>query len=187
MSSSTGSSPGGPSPSGQAGRDAHGPFLTLWFPAASGTSSAELPTCSTSSGSSRSPGCLRCVGCWGPCCPPGHSPGLRGHGRGGLHAGVVAEQLSPQGPPNFLRASALAEHIKPVVVIPEEAPEEEEPENLIEISTGPPTEEPAVSAPPSPLRGQPRRGAGQRARVPALPRRWWLTFWIRRSGPPTAR
>lgn len=52
-----------------------------------------------------------------------------------------------QGPPNFLRASALAEHIKPVVVIPEEAPEDEEPENLIEISTGPPAGEPAVSCP----------------------------------------
>lgn len=48
----------------------------------------------------------------------------------------------PEGPPNFLRASALAEHIKPVVVIPEEAPEEEEPENLIEISSGPPAGEP---------------------------------------------
>lgn len=56
--------------------------------------------------------------------------------------------LPPQGPPNFLRASALAEHIKPVVVIPEEAPEDEEPENLIEISTGPPAGEPAVSGPP---------------------------------------
>ncbi|KAM9622223.1 huntingtin-interacting protein 1-related protein isoform 2-T2 [Trichechus inunguis] len=52
----------------------------------------------------------------------------------------------PEGPPNFLRASALAEHIKPVVVIPEEAPEDEEPENLIEISTGPPAGEPAVAA-----------------------------------------
>ncbi|KAK1328603.1 hypothetical protein QTO34_012176 [Cnephaeus nilssonii] len=52
----------------------------------------------------------------------------------------------PHGPPNFLRASALAEHIKPVVVIPEEAPEDEEPENLIEISTGPPAGEPAVVA-----------------------------------------
>ncbi|XP_077604077.1 huntingtin-interacting protein 1-related protein [Crocuta crocuta] len=52
----------------------------------------------------------------------------------------------PQGPPNFLRASALAEHIKPVVVIPEEAPEDEEPENLIELSTGPPAGEPAVVA-----------------------------------------
>uniref|UniRef100_A0A8C6K1A1 Uncharacterized protein n=1 Tax=Melopsittacus undulatus TaxID=13146 RepID=A0A8C6K1A1_MELUD len=41
----------------------------------------------------------------------------------------------PESPPNFLRASALAEHVKPVVVIPEEAPEDEEPENLIEIST----------------------------------------------------
>lgn len=57
--------------------------------------------------------------------------------------------LPPQGPPNFLRASALAEHIKPVVVIPEEAPEDEEPENLIEISTGPPAGEPAVSGAPS--------------------------------------
>ncbi|KAM8815305.1 huntingtin-interacting protein 1-related protein isoform 1-T1 [Rhynchonycteris naso] len=52
----------------------------------------------------------------------------------------------PEGPPNFLRASALAEHIKPVVVIPAEAPEDEEPENLIEISTGPPAAEPAVVA-----------------------------------------
>ncbi|KAF5929341.1 hypothetical protein HPG69_019362, partial [Diceros bicornis minor] len=52
----------------------------------------------------------------------------------------------PEGPPNFLRASALAEHIKPVVVIPEEAPEDEEPETLIEISTGPPAGEPAVVA-----------------------------------------
>uniref|UniRef100_A0A8B9SDM0 Huntingtin interacting protein 1 related n=1 Tax=Apteryx owenii TaxID=8824 RepID=A0A8B9SDM0_APTOW len=39
----------------------------------------------------------------------------------------------PESPPNFLRASALAEHVKPVVVIPEEAPEDEEPETLIEI------------------------------------------------------
>ncbi|XP_074177780.1 huntingtin-interacting protein 1-related protein [Rhinolophus sinicus] len=52
----------------------------------------------------------------------------------------------PEGPPNFLRASALAEHIKPVVVIPDEAPEDEEPENLIEISTGPPAPEPVVVA-----------------------------------------
>lgn len=52
----------------------------------------------------------------------------------------------PEGPPNFLRASALAEHIKPVVVIPDEAPEDEEPENLIEISTGPPATEPVVVA-----------------------------------------
>ncbi|XP_070076437.1 huntingtin-interacting protein 1-related protein isoform X1 [Equus caballus] len=52
----------------------------------------------------------------------------------------------PEGPPNFLRASALAEHIKPVVVIPEEAPEDEEPETLIEISTGPPAGEPVVVA-----------------------------------------
>lgn len=65
--------------------------------------------------------------------------------------GEQLSSLPPQGPPNFLRASALAEHIKPVVVIPEEAPEEEEPENLIEISTGPPAAEPAVSpAAPAP-------------------------------------
>lgn len=49
-----------------------------------------------------------------------------------------------QSPPNFLRASALAEHVKPVVVIPEEAPEDEEPENLIEISTS--STEPQVGA-----------------------------------------
>lgn len=53
--------------------------------------------------------------------------------------------LSLQSPPNFLRASALAEHVKPVVVIPEEAPEDEEPENLIEISTTS-TTEPQVGA-----------------------------------------
>ncbi|XP_034953546.1 huntingtin-interacting protein 1-related protein isoform X1 [Zootoca vivipara] len=48
----------------------------------------------------------------------------------------------PENPPNFLRASALAEHVKPVVVIPEEeAPEDEEPENLIEISTAPTVEQ----------------------------------------------
>ncbi|KAI5945047.1 Huntingtin-interacting protein 1-related protein [Manis javanica] len=52
----------------------------------------------------------------------------------------------PEGPPNFLRASALAEHIKPVVVIPEGAPEDEEPEHLIEIGTGPPAGEPVVVA-----------------------------------------
>ncbi|KFZ66194.1 Huntingtin-interacting protein 1-related protein, partial [Antrostomus carolinensis] len=46
----------------------------------------------------------------------------------------------PESPPNFLRASALDEHVKPVVVIPEEAPEDEEPENLIEISTTSTTE-----------------------------------------------
>ncbi|CAM4662420.1 huntingtin-interacting protein 1-related protein isoform X1 [Caretta caretta] len=51
----------------------------------------------------------------------------------------------PESPPNFLRASALAEHVKPVVVIPEEAPEDEEPENLIEISTAPPVDS---TAPP---------------------------------------
>ncbi|XP_038229700.1 huntingtin-interacting protein 1-related protein isoform X2 [Dermochelys coriacea] len=51
----------------------------------------------------------------------------------------------PESPPNFLRASALAEHVKPVVVIPEETPEDEEPENLIEISTAPPVEQQNVS------------------------------------------
>lgn len=91
--------------------------------------------------------------------------GLAGVGVGGRVAGGSAEggaswllgrgaprsfnPLPLQGPPNFLRASALAEHIKPVVVIPEEAPEDEEPENLIEISTGPPAGEPAVSSAPS--------------------------------------
>uniref|UniRef100_A0A8C8SEB0 AP180 N-terminal homology (ANTH) domain-containing protein n=1 Tax=Pelusios castaneus TaxID=367368 RepID=A0A8C8SEB0_9SAUR len=50
-------------------------------------------------------------------------------------------QIPRLAPPNFLRASALAEHVKPVVVIPEEAPEDEEPENLIEISTAPQVEQ----------------------------------------------
>ncbi|KAM6423406.1 huntingtin-interacting protein 1-related protein [Liasis olivaceus] len=51
----------------------------------------------------------------------------------------------PENPPNFLRASALAEHVKPVVVIPEEAPEDEEVENLIEITTAPSVEQQNVS------------------------------------------
>ncbi|XP_025031170.1 huntingtin-interacting protein 1-related protein [Python bivittatus] len=51
----------------------------------------------------------------------------------------------PENPPNFLRASALAEHVKPVVVIPEEAPEDEEVENLIEITTAPSVEQQSVS------------------------------------------
>ncbi|KAM4808518.1 huntingtin-interacting protein 1-related protein [Rhinophrynus dorsalis] len=52
----------------------------------------------------------------------------------------------PDNPPNFLRASALAEHVKPVVVIPnEETPEEEEPpESLIEINTTQPQEQEQV-------------------------------------------
>ncbi|XP_010220475.1 PREDICTED: huntingtin-interacting protein 1-related protein [Tinamus guttatus] len=52
----------------------------------------------------------------------------------------------PESPPNFLRASALAEHVKPVVVIPEEAPEDEEPETLIEIGTAPAVEQPVVTS-----------------------------------------
>ncbi|NXA37346.1 HIP1R protein, partial [Eudromia elegans] len=51
----------------------------------------------------------------------------------------------PESPPNFLRASALAEHVKPVVVVPEEAPEDEEPETLIEIGTAPAVEQPVTS------------------------------------------
>ncbi|KAM4707564.1 huntingtin-interacting protein 1-related protein [Discoglossus pictus] len=51
----------------------------------------------------------------------------------------------PDNPPNFLRASALAEHVKPVVVIPNETPEEEEvPEALIEINTAQPVEQQVV-------------------------------------------
>uniref|UniRef100_A0A6I8RI83 Huntingtin-interacting protein 1-related protein n=1 Tax=Xenopus tropicalis TaxID=8364 RepID=A0A6I8RI83_XENTR len=51
----------------------------------------------------------------------------------------------PDGPPNFLRASALAEHVKPVVVIPNETPEDEEPaESLIEISAAQPVEQEQV-------------------------------------------
>ncbi|NP_001077034.2 huntingtin interacting protein 1 related b [Danio rerio] len=44
----------------------------------------------------------------------------------------------PDSPPNFLRASALAEHVKPMVVIPDEEEleeqEEDEPEPLIDVS-----------------------------------------------------
>ncbi|XP_062874331.1 huntingtin interacting protein 1 related b isoform X2 [Trichomycterus rosablanca] len=42
----------------------------------------------------------------------------------------------PDSPPNFLRASALAEHVKPMVVIPDsdEPEEDDEPETLIDVS-----------------------------------------------------
>ncbi|XP_061115973.1 huntingtin interacting protein 1 related b [Conger conger] len=41
----------------------------------------------------------------------------------------------PDAPPNFLQASALAEHVKPVVVVEEEEPaDDDEPEPLIEVS-----------------------------------------------------
>ncbi|XP_072103771.1 huntingtin interacting protein 1 related b isoform X3 [Mobula birostris] len=45
----------------------------------------------------------------------------------------------PESPPNFLRASALAEHVKPVVIIPDEAPADdiEESESLVEVSAAP--------------------------------------------------
>ena len=139
------------------------PLTSGVLPAASGTSSAEPRTCSTSSGSSRSPGCPRYLR------PPVAASGAAafpvpalGWGWGRVAGGAAEGGAScllrgapsrfhpppPQGPPNFLRASALAEHIKPVVVIPEEAPEDEEPENLIEIGTGPPAGEPAVSGAP---------------------------------------
>lgn len=50
--------------------------------------------------------------------------------------------LSPQNPPNFLRASALSEHISPVVVIPVESssPESEhvvETEDLVDTDIPP--------------------------------------------------
>uniref|UniRef100_A0A8C5P7G5 Huntingtin-interacting protein 1-related protein n=1 Tax=Leptobrachium leishanense TaxID=445787 RepID=A0A8C5P7G5_9ANUR len=51
----------------------------------------------------------------------------------------------PDSPPNFLRASALAEHVKPVVVIANETPEEEEhPESLVEIASAQPVEQQVV-------------------------------------------
>lgn len=45
--------------------------------------------------------------------------------------------LPPQNPPNFLRASALSEHISPVVVIPAEAssPDSEPITDLVEMDT----------------------------------------------------
>uniref|UniRef100_A0A8B9MSE6 I/LWEQ domain-containing protein n=1 Tax=Accipiter nisus TaxID=211598 RepID=A0A8B9MSE6_9AVES len=48
--------------------------------------------------------------------------------------------LLPQNPPNFLRASALSEHISPVVVIPAEAssPDSEPITDLVEMDTGMP-------------------------------------------------
>lgn len=70
------------------------------------------------------------------------------------------------------------------MVIPEEAPEEEEPENLIEISTGPPAGEPAVSAPvlvsPHPaLRGWGAEWLGWGGGHCALLSRWWPISSIR--------
>ncbi|XP_075033857.1 huntingtin-interacting protein 1-related protein [Mixophyes fleayi] len=52
----------------------------------------------------------------------------------------------PDKPPNFLRASALEEHVKPVVVMANETPEEEEqpPESLVEISSVQPVEQQVV-------------------------------------------
>ncbi|XP_069816966.1 huntingtin-interacting protein 1-related protein [Dendropsophus ebraccatus] len=53
----------------------------------------------------------------------------------------------PDNPPNFLRASALDEHVKPVVVMANETPEEEEPqqtESLIEITNAEPVEQQVV-------------------------------------------
>ncbi|KAM5192790.1 huntingtin-interacting protein 1-related protein [Mantella aurantiaca] len=53
----------------------------------------------------------------------------------------------PDNPPNFLRASALEEHVKPVVVMANEAPEEEEPpqtQSLIEINNAQPVEQQVV-------------------------------------------
>ncbi|KAM9331420.1 huntingtin-interacting protein 1-related protein [Gastrophryne carolinensis] len=52
----------------------------------------------------------------------------------------------PDSPPNFLRASALEEHVKPVVVMANETPEEEEPqtESLIQITEAQPVEQQVV-------------------------------------------
>lgn len=52
----------------------------------------------------------------------------------------------PDNPPNFLRASALDEHVKPVVVMANETPEEEEQptESLIEITNAQPVEQQVV-------------------------------------------
>ncbi|MGH0152699.1 UNVERIFIED_CONTAM: hypothetical protein FKN15_023797 [Acipenser sinensis] len=47
----------------------------------------------------------------------------------------------PDSPPNFLRASALAEHVKPVVVMSDEVPDDEEPEALIEVTSAPQTQQ----------------------------------------------
>lgn len=57
-----------------------------------------------------------------------------------------------------------------MVVIPEETTEDEEPENLIEIGTGPPAEEPAVSG-PSPCLGPGL--AGPPSFPPSLPPLGW--------------
>lgn len=90
--------------------------------------------------------------------------------------------LSPQNPPNFLRASALAEHVKPVVVIPEEAPEDEEPESLIEISTAS-TTEPQVGA----RGGAETRGWGQGLSLtPSVLPRSPRIYFSKPSGRPTA-
>lgn len=89
-----------------------------------------------------------------------------------------------------------------MVVIPEEAPEDEEPETLIEISTGPPAGEPVVSCPHShvgcrggvwlppsaPSCSWPGGPRGVRVGVTVLCYgRWWLTSLSRRLDPPMAQ
>lgn len=59
-----------------------------------------------------------------------------------------------KSPPNFLRASALAEHVKPMVVIPDEEeleePEEDEPEPLIDVSEA----QPVMASQPTVLKAE---------------------------------
>uniref|UniRef100_A0A8C5TPS6 Huntingtin-interacting protein 1 n=1 Tax=Malurus cyaneus samueli TaxID=2593467 RepID=A0A8C5TPS6_9PASS len=89
-------------------------------------------------------------------CPQHHYLGQGGHGgrywgyhpaQPGLFTTASSPQyqslplspapLHPQNPPNFLRASALSEHISPVVVIPAEAssPDNEPITDLVEMDT----------------------------------------------------
>lgn len=93
----------------------HGSWLILTGP---GSVPMGLGTASSAMGRDFNQLCPKPCGSAGPP-SPSHAP------------------LLPQNPPNFLRASALSEHISPVVVIPAEAssPDSEPITDLVEMDT----------------------------------------------------
>lgn len=88
------------------------------IPTGPGSVPMGLGTASSALGQDFNQLCPKPCGSAGPP-PPSHAP------------------LLPQNPPNFLRASALSEHISPVVVIPAEAssPDSEPITDLVEMDT----------------------------------------------------
>uniref|UniRef100_A0A8C6JDA7 I/LWEQ domain-containing protein n=1 Tax=Melopsittacus undulatus TaxID=13146 RepID=A0A8C6JDA7_MELUD len=84
----------------------------------------------------------------------------------------------PENPPNFLRASALSEHISPVVVIPAEAssPDSEPITDLVEMDTHPPCFTPVHLGHCGvlPMRCQPASTGRHGAALAAMGRCWEL-------------